>query len=95
MADEIKISGLNPLGDSEIEAIDEMVIVDKSDTTQALTGSTKRINAGAFAKAAGALQSLPGTPNSIVYVWSGTQAQYDALGLYQSNTLYFIEGEPE
>jgi hypothetical protein len=25
--------------------------------------------------------------------WSGTQAQYDALGTYDSSTIYFIEEE--
>ena len=30
-------------------------------------------------------------PNLIANVWSGTQAQYDALGSYDNNTLYFIE----
>jgi hypothetical protein len=30
-------------------------------------------------------------PNTIANVWSGTQAQYDALGSYSATTLYFIE----
>ena len=30
-------------------------------------------------------------PNTITNVWSGTQAQYNALGTYSATTLYFIE----
>jgi len=30
-------------------------------------------------------------PNTITNVWSGTQAQYTALGTYSATTLYFIE----
>ena len=30
-------------------------------------------------------------PNTIANVWSGTQAQYTALGTYSATTLYFIE----
>lgn len=30
-------------------------------------------------------------PSSIAYIWSGTQAQYNALGTYDATTLYFIE----
>ena len=30
-------------------------------------------------------------PNTITSIWEGTQAQYDALGTYDANTIYFIE----
>ena len=30
-------------------------------------------------------------PNAIGGIWSGTQAQYDALGTYSATTLYFID----
>ena len=30
-------------------------------------------------------------PNTIAYVWSGSQAAYNALGTYDAQTLYFIE----
>ena len=30
-------------------------------------------------------------PNAIGGIWSGTQAQYDALGAYSATTLYFID----
>lgn len=32
-----------------------------------------------------------GSPNSILTIWSGTQAQYDAIGSKSATTLYFIE----
>ena len=38
---------------------------------------------------AGAITS--GGPNTITEVWSGSQAQYDALGSYSATTLYFID----
>jgi hypothetical protein len=30
-------------------------------------------------------------PNVITGIWSGTQSQYDALGTYSTNIIYFIE----
>lgn len=30
------------------------------------------------------------TGTDIYYIWSGTQAQYDAIGTKDANTLYFI-----
>lgn len=46
---------------------------------------------GTAEDAAGAVAALP-TFGSIATkdFWSGTQAQYDALGTYDANTLYFI-----
>lgn len=43
-----KISELTGITDAEL--IDELVIVDKSDTTQAATGSTRKINKENFLK---------------------------------------------
>lgn len=39
----------------------------------------------------GYLDTVSASPNTISNVWSGTQAQYDALGSYDNATLYFVE----
>jgi len=41
------------------------------------------------AGADGEIQSVG--PNTILNIWSGTQAQYDALITYDAETIYFIE----
>ena len=34
------------------------------------------------------------SPDAVSNVWAGTQAEYDALGSYNSDTLYFVGDEP-
>ena len=36
------------------------------------------------------LSKAPSSPNDLFKVWSGTQAQYDAIGTKDSATLYFV-----
>jgi hypothetical protein len=39
----------------------------------------------------GYVDTVPTSPNFISNVWSGTQAQYNALGSYDNATIYFVE----
>ena len=41
----------------------------------------------------GVIAPLPGSPNTISYIWSGSQAQYEALASYRNDTLYHIDKE--
>ena len=39
---------------------------------------------------AGGFESIPGSPETLIGHWKGTQAQYDVLGIYDNNVLYII-----
>lgn len=40
--------------------------------------------------ASGYVKQDDNSPNAVLSVWAGSQAQYDALGTYNPATLYFI-----
>ena len=65
------------------------------------TSGTSGVNGGSGAAGTSGTSGTSGTtpsgtistsgPNTITNIWSGTQAQYNALGTYDAQTLYFIE----
>jgi hypothetical protein len=72
---------------------DVVSVGDGTTTIQAGVVTAAKTDAGvqaSLAKADSALQKDSASPNNILLLWSGTQAQYDALTPVAS-TLYFIE----
>lgn len=63
----------------------------KQDTLTAGTGITIQNNVISATEVG--IQSAPGSPNQIACIWSGSQAQYEALGTYHSDWLYYIDKE--
>lgn len=136
-----KITDLTVLTPSSLVDTDLVPIVDVSDTTQSVDGTTKQVAVSAFVRAGNetvtsvagdtgdvvlvkgdvglgnvdntsdankpistATQSaldlkatiadtasVNGSPSTIDYLWCGTQAQYDAIGTKDAETLYFIQ----
>lgn len=76
-----KISGLTELTDAALN--DEIAVVDKSDTGQAATGSTKKITKGNFL--AGVPYTIVGFENYIVLQGSGTR---DLTNLQVGNIIF-------
>ncbi len=64
-------------------------LANKQDVLTPGTGITIQNN---VISATGAgIQPAPNSPNQIACIWSGSQAQYEALGTYHSDWLYYID----
>lgn len=76
-----------------IEAIEGYVGVSSATGNTTLTGRIKALEAGTgTAGIADSVDNLNST--SPLFQWTGTQAQYDALGVWDSNTFYTITDAP-
>jgi hypothetical protein len=61
--------------------------------TSGISGSsgTSGVSGSSGTTPTGQVRGATASPNSVAFIWSGTQAQYTALGTYNTDTIYFVE----
>jgi hypothetical protein len=70
---------------------DWFIMVDRSDLTEAPTGTTKKIRAEYVGTGGGVGGSyVQNAPGQTWTLWGGTQAAYDALAVKSPTTIYII-----
>jgi len=55
------------------------------------SAGTSGVNGTSGTTPTGGIVSATASPNSVSFIWSGTLAQYNGLGSYNTDTIYFVE----
>ena len=84
-----KISELTTLTGAVANGADLIEAVDISDTTMATSGTNKSMTLAEFLLFLSASGLVIGG-NGATTLWKGTQAQYDAIGTKDGNTVYVV-----
>ena len=55
------------------------------------SAGTSGVNGTSGTTPTGGIVSATASPKSVSFIWSGTLAQYNGLGSYNTDTIYFVE----